>query len=322
MIVSLKAIILNGAWSGSGAEGIRRSNWRLFFRQVSPGTEAGNFPLDHAVRMIDGTRKLLLSEAHSVLVPQPNHPRMSRSEAEEFIARCRLGQTDRGSFVLTVACPLDLKADLLGPKGEPFSRQVTSLLMQTLGELSQAADRMQIDDLADISRHPGISANLCESLLLLRPAGGRSHLNISVSWSRAFLPDSRESNIEVQLRQEAFDVAEVLASKLRSLPEPRIDRFFGYVDELRGQPLPDVGLPSGEVRFTLFDQGEEIRAKADLDEMHYSDAGHAHIASRVVSFKGVLERLPRLNRIKDVTDFQIIDFDDGIPPGAKQTGRA
>jgi hypothetical protein len=159
-------------------------------------------------------------------------------------------------------------------------------------------------------------------LLLLRPAGERSSLNVTVSWSRALLPDSRESKCEVKLRQEAFDIAEVLAPKLRSVPELRIDRFFGYVDELRGQPLPDIGLPSGEVRFTLFDQGEEIRAKADLDEMQYSVAGHAHLASRVISFKGVLERLPRLNRIKDVTDFQIIEFDDGIHPAAEQTEQA
>jgi hypothetical protein len=186
----------------------------------------------------------------------------------------------------------------------------------SLVERSQAADRMRIDDLDDILRHPGISANLCESLMLLRPVGDRSSLNITVTWSRAFLPNSRESKFEVQLRQEVFDVAEVLAPKSRSVPEPRVDRFFGYVDELRGQPLPDVGLPSGEVRFTLFDKGEEIRAKADLDEMHYSYAGHAHLASRVVRFKGVLERLPRSNRIKDVADFQIIEFDDAIPLGA------
>jgi len=290
----------------------------LRFGEVSTEAEDGNLPLDHAVRMIDGTRKVLLSAAHSVLVPQPYHPRMSRSEAEDFLSRCRLGQTDGGSFVLTVACPLVLKADLLGPNGEPFSRRVTSLLMQSLGELSQAADRMQIENLADTSRHPGISANLCESLLLLRPTGERSYLNITVCWSRALLPDSRESKREVQLRQEVFDVAEVLAPKLRSVPEPRTDRFIGFVDELRGQPLPDIGLPSGEVRFTLFDQGEEIRAKADLDEMHYSVAGHAHLASRVVSFKGVLERLPRLNRIRDVTDFKIIEVDDGIPPQAEE----
>jgi len=290
----------------------------LFLREVSSDAEGGNLRLDHAARVIDGTRKVLLSTAHSVLVPQPYHPRMSRGEAEDFLSRCRLGQTGRGSFVLTVACPLGLKADLLGPNGEPFSRRVTSLLMQSLGELSQAADRMQIENLAYTSRHPGISANLCESLLLLRPTGERSYLNITVCWSRALLPESRESKREVQLRQEVFDVAEVLAPKLRSVPEPRIDRFIGFVDELRGQPLPDIGLPSGEVRFTLFDQGEEIRAKADLDEMYYSFAGHAHLASRVVSFKGVLERLPRLNRIRDVTDFKIIEVDDGIPPEAEE----
>ncbi len=123
------------------------------------------------------------------------------------------------------------------------------------------------------------------------------------------------------MRQESFDVAEVLAPRLRSVPEPRVDRFVGFVDELRGLPLPGLGLPAGEVRFTLFDQGEEIRAKADLDEYYYSLAGHAHLRNRVVSFKGVLQRLPRLNRVQHVTDFQIVEFDDGIHPEMEETER-
>ena len=287
----------------------------LLFREVSADAEAGNLPLDHAVRMIDGIRKVLLSEAHSVLVPRPYHPRMSRSEAEDFVARCRLGQTDRGSFVLTVACPLDLKADWFDPHGEPFSRRVTSLLMQTLEELSQAADTKQIDELVDTSRHRGISANLCEALLLIRPDGERARVQVSTSWSRAFLPKARESKRDVELRQETFDVAEVLAPKLRSLPEPRVDRFLGFVDELRGQPTRDEPRPSGEVRFTLIDQGEEIRTRADLSAEDYAMAGKAHLTRQVVSFKGILQRLPRLNRINDVKEFHLVKFDDdGIPP--------
>ncbi len=43
------------------------------------------------------------------------------------------------------------------------------------------------------SRRHGDWNYLNESLLLLRPAGERSALNITVSWSRAFLPDSRYS---------------------------------------------------------------------------------------------------------------------------------
>ncbi len=280
----------------------------LSFGEVSPDAEAGDLPLDHAVRMVDGTRKILLSEAHSVLVPQPYHPRMSRSEAEEFVARCRLGQAEPGSFVLTVACPLDVKADLLGPEGEPFARRVTSLLMDSLEALAHAADRMQIDDLTDTTRHPGISANLCEALLLLRPSGERSRLNVTVSWSRALLPANHERKRAVALRQEVFDVAEAVAPRLRAVPKPTIDHFFAYVDELRGQPTRNDPRPSGEVRFTIFDQEADIRAKADLNAHDYTIAAEAHLNRRVVGFQGVLERVPRLNRIKDVTSFAIVAF--------------
>lgn len=286
----------------------------LRFREFSPDAETGNLPLDHAVRLLNGTRKLLLSVAHSVLVPQAYHPRLSRSEAEEFVARSRLGQTERGSFVLTVACPLDLQTSLFGPDNEPFTRRVTSLLMQTLQELFQTADAARLDDLTDPERHAGISANFCESLLLLRPNGERASLTVSATWSRALLPTTREPRREVQLGQEVFEIAEALAPRLRSRPQPRVDRFFAFVDELRGNPRPEEPRPSGEVRFTLFDQEEEIHAKADLSVGQYAEAIAAHATTDLVSFKGVLQRLPRLNRIDRVSDFQRIRLDDeGVP---------
>ncbi len=286
----------------------------LRFREVSPDAEAGHLPLDHGVRLLEGLRKSLLSVAHSVLVPQPYHPRMSRSEAEEFVSRCRLGQTERGSFVLSLACPLNLQAGLSGPNGEPFARRVTSLLMRTLQELSQAADSGLMDDLVDPSLHRGVSANLCEALLLLRPAGERAYLSVSADWSRSFLPPEQRRSTGIQLHQEAFEVAEALAPRLRSLPRPRIDRFFGYVDVLRGQPTPNNPQPSGEVRFTLYEQDEEIHAKADLTVQDYAIAGEAHLKTDLVSFKGILQRLPRLNRIDQVTDFKVIDLDEEVIP--------
>jgi hypothetical protein len=50
----------------------------LCFREVSPEAEAGNLPLERAVQMITGTQRLLLSAAHSVLIPQAYHPRLAR----------------------------------------------------------------------------------------------------------------------------------------------------------------------------------------------------------------------------------------------------
>jgi hypothetical protein len=159
----------------------------LSFREVSPDAEAGSLQLGHAAQFIGGTRKLLLSIAHSVLVPRASHPRLARTEAEDFINRCRLGQTDRGSFVINVACPLDAQLALPGI-GEPFARQVTSLLLDTLADLARAADGGISENLIDPLRHRGISANLCESLLMLRPTGDRASLSVTATWSRTRLP--------------------------------------------------------------------------------------------------------------------------------------
>lgn len=283
-------------------------------RERSPDAEEGNLPLEHAVRLIDGVRKALLAIAHSVLVPQPYHPRLSRGEAEQFLSRCRLGQTERGSFVLMVACPLDLTAGLFEPQVVPFARRVTSLLMQSLRDLSHAADTGDIGTLAEPSKHPGMSANLCESLMMLRPRGDRAFLSVNADWSRALLPPTKEVKQEVRLPQEAFEVAESLAVTLRSKPEAKVDRFVGFVDELRGQPTPDDQRPSGEVRFTLYVQEEEIHAKANLKADDYAEAAGAHLSSGLITFKGVLHRLPRLNRIDELTEFERVRFEEKTMP--------
>ena len=286
----------------------------LQFRETSQDAEAGSLPFEHAVRMINGTKRLLLSAAHSVLVPQAYHPRLSRTEAEEFVNRCRLGQTDRGSFILNVACPLDLAVTLQGMQGQPFTRQITSLLIRSLEVLVHAADSEKADDLLDPARNSGLSANLCESLLLLRPNGDQSTLSVTAAWSRVLLPPSGKSSHFVQLRQETFDAAEILATRLRTVPQPRPDRFVGFVDGLRGQPTRQDSRPSGEVEFTILDEEQgEIRGRGLLDPTVYALAAKAHMHSEVVAFKGILRRSPRMSRIDQISGFEIISFEDDVP---------
>ena len=281
----------------------------LRFREVSQDAESGSLPFEHAARMIGGARRLLLSAAHSVLVPQPYHPRLSRSEAEEFLAKCRLGQTERGSFVLNVACPLNQAITLPGMEDEPFARKVTRLMIESVATLARTAESGRADELMDAHLSPGISANLCESLLMLRPSGERSLLFISIAWSRVLLPEPTDRRREVQLTQEVFEIAEALAPRLRTNPAPRQTRFIGYVDALRGQPGQDDPRPRGEVDFTLFDEQEgEVHARGILDADQYAVAGAAHLASDAVSFRATLRWLPRTSRIEWISDFMRLNM--------------
>ncbi|MGL4555765.1 MAG: hypothetical protein ACRC33_31745 [Gemmataceae bacterium] len=295
----------------------------LRFRTAGPETTTGTLPLEQTVQLLTGVRRLLSAVAHSVLAPQPYFSRLRRIEAEEFVGQCQVGQTERGSFTLTVACPLDLPPPgaLRGdnaPAVAPFPRRVTELLMRSLEELVQAADLNRTDTLTDTARHPGVSANFCEALLLLRPAGDRSFLGVSSSWARV-LPVAdppRRTRPEVELRQEAFAAAESLAPALRPDPSPQEDWYVGFVEELRGGIAVVEQGPSGEVWLSVYDDGEFIRARAYLTVAQYAIANAAHMTSALVRLKGVLRRLPRLREIGTITGFGLLHPNEGDPPPA------
>jgi len=278
----------------------------LRFREIGPDTETGTVRLEQVIGLLEGTKKMLLSVAHSVLHPQRYHPRLSRTEADQFIRSCRMGQTERGSFTVTVACPLDfMPAATLG--GGPYSRQITQGLLESLDSIQKATEDNTVDDLADEKKHPLLSANLLEGLLMLRPEADRASVQVSATWSKAILqPSTQTSANRLLLRKECFEAVEYLAPKLRSAPQPRPVAHVGYVDQLRGQELPG-GQMAGEVVLFIQDGADAIRARVDLTADQYQIAGKAHLENLPVFFHGILIRGPRNNRINQVDGFVLLN---------------
>ena len=277
----------------------------LRFREVGPDTETGTLNLEQAIGVLAGTRKMLLSVAHSVLNPQRYHPRLSRGEADQFVQNCRMGQTERGSFVLTVVCPLDF---IVGTSiaDDPFARKVTRGLLQSLSELERASDGNKIDELQDQEQYPLLSANLLESLLMLRPSTERASLYIAANWSKALpAPGDGIRSSPIQLRQECFEAVEYLARRLRSVPQPKQLLFVGTVDQLRGRE-GENGQMEGEVVLFVQEGGETVKARAELAHADYQTAGMAHLSNEPVSFRGYLVRGPRTSRLTDVSDFRLV----------------
>src|SRR5437773_3208608 len=74
----------------------------LRFRLEEPEAESGVIPLNQGIDLLTGARKAILAAACSVVQPQGFHPRLSRTEAEQLVRVCRLGQTERGSFTAEI----------------------------------------------------------------------------------------------------------------------------------------------------------------------------------------------------------------------------
>jgi hypothetical protein len=282
----------------------------LRFSEAGPAATSGDVPLEHGLSLLAGARRTLLAAACSEERPQRFHPRMSLAGAEQFIQQCRLGQTERGSFTVTVACPLAAVPEVPSLFANlPFSRRVTALLMRSLQRLALALDADELDSLlAPVDGQPLLSANLCEGLLDMTPEGDGSTLTVTASWARTLPPPvAVPLPGRVRLRRETFGAIEALATRLRPTPPPRRQTLVGFVDTLDGRPNED-GLREGPIVLRIFNpEGDSIRARVELDAEHHHLAWEAYEQDQPVMVQGVLRRVGRLYRIDDPVGFRIIE---------------
>src|SRR5262249_28672218 len=78
----------------------------LRLRVSAPDATLGNLPLDQGLQLLRGGCDMLLSAACSAIRPQAFHREMSLKQPNDFIKSCRLGQTERGSFVAKIITPV------------------------------------------------------------------------------------------------------------------------------------------------------------------------------------------------------------------------
>lgn len=161
----------------------------LRFRVANGESADGQIPLDADLQLREGARKALLASACSVVNPAPFHPRLSRGEADALLAACRAGQTEVGSYVVKIICPLHASpgdGDSRHEGLEPFTRRVTSHLMRTLAELVCRIERDEVNRYGEDEQY-SLSWNLCDALLLMHSQRSGS-LELSTTWARLRRP--------------------------------------------------------------------------------------------------------------------------------------
>jgi len=281
----------------------------LRVRVVNPDAESGQLSLMTDVMLREGARRALLASAHSVLNPVPYHPRMSRSEAEWLLAKCRAGQTEMGSYVVKIICPLHaMKEDLDLFEPKPLMRRVTTHLMMTTAALTASIERGSVDTLIDSdAERPTLSSNLCDALARMLPETGK--IELLTTWAadpRVRPPAKEQVPARVVIKSEYMPELERAAQRLR--PTAQRDReewFVGTVEALEGSVGTD-GRRSGEVIFSLLlPDGESTRARATLDPNQYEIAMEAHAQGHsYVRLQGVLNRGVRGGRVEPVRQLE------------------
>ncbi len=252
----------------------------------------GAVPIDAGVEIVSQARQLLLAAACAARSPQALYRAGANREASDYMRRVKLGQTEQGSFVVTLLAPVPpLLQPQLDPAwdgfdDEPFERQVTRRLVGALQASRHAVELTASGEGAgafETAIGAGVSANLCEAVAgLIEPSGD---LDISVTWARTRpTPD-----VQSRIAFSAGD-AEILREAARTFrarhPRPDVS-LYGTVHQLRR----DQDEIDGLVTLKAIMDGRQQSVRAVLDQANYSIAVRAHEAKALVMVKGDLERI-------------------------------
>jgi len=274
-------------------------------------SQDGSIALSEGAELISGARDILLAVACTLDGQYKSVYRTGANRnAINLVDRTRLGQTDQGSFVVTLLTPvIPSPIPTLFPdeseQNLPIERCLTVRLMEALNATRFALERTMSGDgkaFPESVDSSGVSANLCEALAKI--TGNFSTLDVSVSWAQTQPMAKPQRNV-------AFGQIDtpLLREASRSLREnaPKYDvQLQGNVRLFRR----DKDQLDGAIRLNTIVDQKHRSVTALLERHDYERAVQAHRDREVVILSGDLERMGQRWRLLNPRLIDAIDMDD------------
>lgn len=156
--------------------------------------EAGNIFFDDAIRIYENTKKLLAAAAQDVLHPRQYHRGRIDDSILRFISNCRFGQTEIGSYIVSVVCPFVELNEADGYQqlsifsdeekcAESLTRLVANRIMTNISNIKQHIDNGDENKLVSDDGSTVISANFYEALAGLNLDISGANVEFFAQWS-------------------------------------------------------------------------------------------------------------------------------------------
>jgi hypothetical protein len=284
------------------------------------GEDDGSVPVDAGVEIVAQARDMILAAACAARNPQPFFRAGSNKEANDYMRRVKLGQTEQGSFIVTLLAPvppllqpaqLPLDQGWAKIEDEPMDRMVTRRLVESLEASRAAAEQALSGESAAFDKAVtfGVSANLCEAVAgLIEQSQG---LEISVTWAKT--RPTPEAHRKIGFSKSDSEIFREAARNFRLRQPKENEVLFGTVHKLKRAH----GETDGEITLKAMVDGKPQSVTAKLAEAAYSIAVQAHEAKRPVIMTGDLMRVGQRWRMES-QNIREIPADDNAEEDAAE----
>lgn len=253
----------------------------------------GSILIDDAINVFEGVKKLLWAAAQDVVNPSIIHRGRVDSKVSEFISKCRFGQTEIGSYVVSVVCPLFPNEDLndeqlplfdLTNYQHSFTRKVTTQVMRAVAEVKTQVDNGSFYNSFEKEENV-ISSNFYEALIGMNLSHEDTTIELESCWSSKE-PVSEEIPSSVSLNHNYYDPINSVVAKIKEKDSEQQITIRGRVKRLEASP--DIGKrETGKITIVFLNEKNAARTiTANLAKQDYNNAIEAHSKGYICKLTG------------------------------------
>jgi hypothetical protein len=276
------------------------------------GSSSGMVRMDEGVELVQYARELVMAAACSTDQKKAVFSSRKPNKALNYIKNAKFGQTEQGSYVITLISPVSVTFDTsskdeLFPDG-PFRRQVIETLASAVSNVRSAALTVAVTGnikVFDETIRNGVSANLCDAIVGLSRVSPNDGFSIDFSWAAA-LPTSETKPESIQIASDSVSIIEDAARHFREITPREEFTLEGIVVSLKREP----GSPIGYVKLLGFIDEKPRSVSIQLREMDYQLAVQAHKQHQPVSCVGELLKEGRSFELRNARSFGMRGEDD------------
>jgi len=269
----------------------------------------GTLPIEQHAQIAQKARDLMLAAACAATEPRPVWHTRKPAQAVENVRKVRIGQSERGSYVITVISripPLLRTQENLFGEDTPYERLVTQTLAESLRELDRAAEQAAIrqDVVAfDEAVSKGVNANLCDAVVgLWGGEESQRNMEFSFSWSPA-RPPSAELPRRVSFAADRIPLIREAARVMRERSPVTDFELQGAVVKLERAE----GAPTGKVTVMGLMDERQVRVTLEIADAPYHLAVQAHDQGKTFRACGTLKKEGRSLVLQDPRDIGVED---------------
>jgi hypothetical protein len=282
------------------------------FKLKCPAIDDGSIPIECGVQLVEQAYSMILAAACATVQPRPVYQTRKSQQAVDYMRKVRLGQTERGSYVLTAYSVVSPHLQVhdqerLFEVEEPFERQVILKLSTALNAVRKAAEEAGANgDLLPFTEavNLGVSANLCEAITKLMEESEAQFLKVSFSWSPTRTSPLNANNL-VALSSDTIPVIKEAARIFRARTPLEDVEIQGWVVKLASTDVTQ----EGRITVAAEIEGGVRQIHIDLNAEEYARAVEAHRQGQQISCIGNLGREGRSYALHNTTNFKVENED-------------